>query len=126
MPNFPAAATGGRTNKKHKTQNTLNMKRPQITPGQWQVRQGDIVYSDHKGRFVCDCERTPDEQDKANARAIAALPALLEALEKTFASLEDAREIILDLDPDAHARTRPLSDQIANARAALRVAGYEF
>ena len=134
MPNFPPLATGGRTNKKHKPQNTLNMKRPQITPGQWQVRQGDIVYSDHKGRFVCDCERTPyekrpappDEQDKANARATAALPALLEALEKTFASLEDAREIILDLDPDAHARTRPLSDQIANARAALRVAGYEF
>jgi len=36
------------------------------------------------------------------------LPRLVEAL-------EDAREIILDIDPDAHARTRPLSAVIDEA-----------
>jgi len=108
------------------------MTRPNITPGPWHLgkRAGaehGAIYGD-KGEEIA----LPlgffmeDHEAKANSKAIAALPALLEALEKTFASLEDAREIILDLDPDAHARTRPLSGQIANARAALRVAGYEF
>lgn len=108
------------------------MKRPQITPGDWHL--GQRAGADHGAIYGPKGEEVAlplgffmeNYEAKANARAIAALPALIEALEKTFASLEDAREIILDLDPDAHARTRPLSDQIANARSALRLAGYEF
>lgn len=109
------------------------MKQPNITPGPWkEARKSHFCIVGNGGTFVADMRPSASTagistpRQEANARAIAALPALLEALEKTFASLEDAREIILDLDPDAHARTRPLSDQIANARAALRVAGYEF
>jgi hypothetical protein len=100
------------------------MKRPQITPGPWQVRQGDLVYSDHKGRFVCDCERTPyekrpappDEQDRINARAIAALPALLEALEACLERMDKVQAMT----------DYPLAWPREQARAALRLAGYEF
>lgn len=110
------------------------MKRPNITPGPFVLKAGRNIETP-SGTFYLAYERDKENSAPffkcpneltAIAKAAAALPALLEALEKTFASLEDAREIILDLDPDAHARTRPLSDQIANARAALTLAGYEF
>jgi hypothetical protein len=110
------------------------MKRPPITPGPFALKAGRNIETP-SGTFYLTYGRdkdnsapffsSPTELD-AIAKATAALPALLEALEKTTEALEDAREIILDLDPDAHARTRPLSDRISKTRSALRLAGYEF
>jgi hypothetical protein len=106
------------------------MKRPNITPGPWNFTKGVIpCISASIDRHQVNVAKTiygSHDEALTNARAIAALPALLEALEKTAEALEDAREIILDLDPDAHVRTRPLSDRIAKTHSALRLAGYEF
>ena len=120
------------TNHENNSEKYKNMKRPNITPGPWTTRMADCVYSDAKGRFIADCERTPfdkrpappDEQDRVNAKAIAAVPELLAALE-TFPEFPD------DFHPNnpdavgafAEAVTRWKEEQ---ARRALTKAGYEF
>jgi hypothetical protein len=83
---------------------------------------GIYAANDPKETIIC----TTGGNAEVLADAIAAMPETLAALEESIKALEDAREIILDLDPDAHARTRPLSDRIAKARSALSLAGYEF
>ena len=59
-----------------------------MTPGPWAVRMNDMVYAG--SRMVADCETTPikdrprppEAEAKANARAIAAVPAMVEAVRK--------------------------------------------
>jgi hypothetical protein len=90
------------------------MKRPPITPGPWNyslnAAQKPAVYVTDQWFNVMDSSAPIDAE--ANARAIAALPALLEALEGLLADKYLAEPINAD-------RMKP-------ARAALRLAGYEF
>ena len=62
------------------------MNRAAHTPGPWEVRLLDMVYS-KAGRLIADCEceqsrpSAPVSEDLANARLIAAAPDMLEALQ---------------------------------------------
>lgn len=113
------------------------MKQPNITPGPWKTRelQGFPLQiaskpdADGFGKPIADCsDYSP--ANTANARAIAAVPALLEALEHALPGLESdllycERHPQLDgLNQEAclaHKRSR-----ITKARAALIAAGYQF
>jgi hypothetical protein len=94
------------------------MKRPKITPGNWHL--GKRAGADHGAIYGLKGEEIAlplgffmeDDEAKANARAIAALPALLEALEGLLADKYLADPINAD-------RMKP-------ARSALSLAGYEF
>jgi hypothetical protein len=97
------------------------MKRPQITPGPWKACQETT-----RGEFVTETRiRSADDSHiahvtpcavEANARAIASVPALLEALEL-------AETTIQRLAPNGSRATQGTRDVIA---AALTLAGYEF
>lgn len=109
------------------------MKKPKITPGEWQrtrIAAGRIENTD--GRQVCVCnghasrinhEETEREND-ANAAAIAAVPELLEALEFTMETLRIARQHF----PKSvkNADTFRLENTCATVSKALKKAGYEF
>jgi len=97
------------------------MKKPNITPGPWEKHSGvgnyDVapmgLYEPETWNCICSfghvhSENRP-EAFRANARAIAALPELLAALEKIESELAD-----IDLPFPAY------------AREALIKAGYEF
>jgi hypothetical protein len=94
------------------------MKRPQTTPGDWHL--GKRAGADHGAIYGPKGEEIAlplgffmeDDEAKANARAIAALPALLEALE--FVS------------PWLHCEKGNPEGPHAQVVAALRLAGYEF
>jgi hypothetical protein len=99
------------------------MKRPQITPGPWHLgkRAGaehGAIYGD-KGEEIA----LPlgffmeDHEAKANSKAIAAVPALLEAL-GDFVRL--AQNSPFGSTIEVH------ESYFEEARAALRLAGYEF
>ena len=96
-------------NKPNKT-----MKRPNITPGEWHVgtKPGPIVYGPNGEQVTAENLMLPDEENKANARAIAALPDLLSALE--------------GLMQDKYLADPINAERMAPARAALLKAGYEF
>lgn len=101
------------------------MTRPNITPGPWKTRRlegfplqiATAPDSDGFGKPLADCgEYQP--HNVANARAIAAVPALLESLETL---VKESGRSPADLDPDISGH-KPL---IA-AYAALIAAGYQF
>ena len=96
------------------------MKRPNITPGPWkEARKSHFCIVGKGGTFVADMRpwasapglSTPRQE--ANARAIAALPALLEALEAVYAHRK-GEHLCMESAP---------YNQIT---AALTLAGYEF
>lgn len=91
------------------------MKRPNITPGPWHIgiNPGPIVYGP-KSEQVANMHvaMLPRDEHRANARAIAAVPALLEALEL----LTDTSNALCPVDHPAFSK----------ARAALIAAGYQF
>jgi hypothetical protein len=100
------------------------MKRPQITPGPWkEARKSHFCIVGNGGTFVADMRpsastagiSTPKQE--ANARAIAAVPALLEAL-GDFVRL--AQNSPFGSTIEVH------ESYFEEARAALRLAGYEF
>jgi hypothetical protein len=98
--------------KAHETTNQKvhNMKRPNITPGEWIVSR--LASPDYAPQFgIYSSENTNDfatvKGDEANAHAIAALPDLLAALESIVGDSGQSWEA------DA-------------AKAALIKAGYEF
>lgn len=111
------------------------MKRPNITPGPWYLgkRAGAkrAIYGDKGAEVALPFDFfMEDEEALANARAIAAVPALLEALENALPGLESdllycERHPQLDgLNQEAclaHKRAR-----IDKARSALTSAGYQF
>lgn len=64
------------------------MKRPQITPGPWKLSEDEMkvfqtsnVYNSEGQTITLGSSALPQLERKANAKAIAALPSLLEALE---------------------------------------------
>ena len=96
------------------------MKRPNITPGKWSIgiNPGEVFSADRNKRIVdnsyvpTECSRVEySEQERVdNARAIAALPDLLEALEACLLRL------------DAH--DDQSAPECTQARKALIKAGY--
>lgn len=70
----------------------LAMKTPDITPGPWQRLTGDVISAgpiEDGGDIICSAPVEWEESMlrwKANATAIAALPAILEALKSVIAS----------------------------------------
>ena len=95
------------------------MKRPQITPGPWKLSEDEMevfqtsnVYNSEGQTITLGSSALPQLQRKANARAIAALPALLEALELALSVIEDL--------------PYPQNWPAEKLRAALRLAGYKF
>lgn len=89
------------------------MKKPEITPGPWLLRTA--LYSAHitsSGLPVADVQACHLEPWRANAKAIAALPDLLEALERAVSIIEDL----------PHPENIPAQD----LRQALVKAGYTF
>ena len=93
------------------------MKCPNITPGEWKATNvnGTYVVRDSTHRTVSENPGVT-YQDDANARAIAALPELLAALEDCLQSLERMPET-----EGAYKFTC-----INQAKAALIKAGYTF
>lgn len=96
------------------------MKKPNITPGTWGVwpaENGVVVTDDKLARHIAHIRMaTPEWQ--ADARAIAALPVLLDALELT---LEAIPTVVTK--SDGQGRREYLHDHVRNA---LISAGYEF
>ena len=84
------------------------MTRPNITPGPW-INNADTVYMGQKPAFLAVCSPWNHPQSVANARAIAAVPALLEALEIIHANAAESPEWIR-----------------RHTTAALIAAGYQF
>lgn len=85
------------------------MKKPNITNGRWAANAGTVWM--HEGKSAV-CHPLNDAQSVVNARAIAALPDLLAALEAALLRL------------DSHdAQSAPEALQI---REALKKAGYTF
>lgn len=98
------------------------MKAPNITPGHWATASTfPFRVSCPLGNGVADCNASTGKSDvekAANAQAIAAVPALLEALAAMRAEFGKPED---ELDPDLSAdRARIL------ANSALKQAGYEF
>lgn len=108
------------------------MKRPQITPGQWReynLTKGRILKNwsvcDSRGCRIAKIEEMPGQcsaEEHANARAIAALPALLEALE----SMLEAYAPFHQKSVDHKGGEEGLHSAVRKTRAALTLAGYEF
>lgn len=105
------------------------MTRPSITPGPWQINNNEIealaAPHDSKSYFAPICIIDTEWEKsitEANARAIAAVPALLEALEiidEAFSKFPDYGEPF----------TRPNGwsvQPMAKVRSALTAAGYQF
>lgn len=97
------------------------MKRPDITPGEWDVQEGrtllHIETANRGGGSPCgEAVCSVPKSKRANASAIAALPDLLAALEfnyKYHATMAD--------------KGNPVASQLVNAtKSALVKAGYTF
>lgn len=80
----------------------LNKSPPSHTPGPWHEEDaegtGNIVIADEQGVTVATCWQQPLDPPQwvgANARLIAAAPALLEALERAFDILEGVADKLL-------------------------------
>lgn len=99
------------------------MTRPNITPGPWRESHSNINAISHGQWFKlakADCKHLTDAGNYANARAIAAVPALLEALEDLH------RLASIQLNQSATMDGLVNCDAIAKARSALIAAGYQF
>ena len=91
------------------------MKKPNITPGEWEHR-GHRAFRKGSYEIAWIAQQGPMQEWEANGRAIAAVPDLLDALEKLL--------VCPDLQFDA---MEPESlEAMAAARAALTKAGYTF
>jgi len=100
------------------------MNRPNITPGPWKTRRlegfplqiATVPDSDGFGKPLADCgEYQP--HNEANARAIAAVPALLEALEGVLLFLEQGMK---------YSDFGSAGNEVLDIRTALIAAGYQF
>ena len=98
------------------------MKRPNITPGPWFVMQAankPVKIETLTCRLICTMADTPEDQREANARAraIAALPALMAALEKCHNFMRELQTGGYCIDCDHEKDV---------TQAALTAAGYTF
>jgi hypothetical protein len=99
------------------------MKRPNITPGPWRTDRAGVNVIDPKEKaeyVLCHCHESRLTVIEANARAIAALPDLLAALESLH------RLATIQLSQGANLDGLTNCTALAAARAALIKAGYEF
>ncbi len=104
------------------------MKRPQITPGDWHL--GKRAGADHGAIYGPKGEEVAlplgffmeEDEAKANARAIAAIPALLEALEAMLEAYAPFHQQSVNYKGGEEG----LHSAVRKTRAALRLAGYEF
>lgn len=93
------------------------MTRPNITPGPWRESHSNINAISHGQWFKlakADCKHLTDAGNYANARAIAAVPALLELAESCQR----------DADQLCEAELRTMIHHLS--RSALIAAGYQF
>lgn len=97
------------------------MTRPNITPGPW-VNNADTVYMGQKSAFLAVCSPWNHPESVANARAIAAVPALLEALEAMLEAYAPYHQQTVD----HRGNEDSLHSSVKKARAALTAAGYQF
>lgn len=98
------------------------MTRPKITPGPWVEELPAHGFHDpigSNGDRVCFIHHGINNAN-SNARAIAAVPALLEALETLL--LRSQKHLPQNADHDGLTNC----DAIAKARSALIAAGYQF
>jgi len=109
---------GETENENHKTRQ--HMKRPNIIPGPWKLglRASERFIYGALGAEVCNPNGffNNEAENLANARVIAALPALLEALESCLERMDKVQAMT----------DYPLAWPREQARSALRLAGYEF
>lgn len=103
------------------------MKRPNITPGEWIVSR--LASPDYAPQYgIYSSENVNDfaiiKGDEANARAIAALPDLLAALEQAYQLLKTARQYF----PKRIRNSDTFQLELACAAigSALTKAGYTF
>lgn len=102
------------------------MKRPNITPGKWKKRTANgktiVCREDSQavGVPLDVCRVWQSSFTEANARAIAAIPPTLSALEKLLAAAEK------QLDQSATHDGLTNCALLADARSALIEAGYTF
>lgn len=107
------------------------MKKPSITPGDWRHynSKGGRIYQNWRiidKRKVCiaKIEELPGgESEMANAQAIAALPKLLEALERCLPEWVST-EGIPESTPDGHVAAEISFGDVRAIRSALLAAGY--
>lgn len=89
------------------------MTRPPITPGPWSISPEDVYLIETETWYIAAAHAfVGDGESTANARAIAALPDLLAALETALSVIEDL--------------PYPANHPADNLRAALTKAGYTF
>lgn len=96
------------------------MKKPNITPGPWNLGDQDPLLVDTETWYLATvCDNVGEGSSRANARAIAAIPDLLEALEEM---LKEAKAADIDTMPGDDFAGFLIACE--NARAALTKAGY--
>ena len=92
-----------------------------FTPGPWShIGQGDITGREDNGGTVdvcCVYLRTAPGRTEANARLIAAAPALYEALKETRKRLQDANEVGIITDTLWYSEYETLFDYVDVALA---------
>ena len=97
------------------------MTRPNITPGEWNFTKGVIpaINGSIRGHAVTVAKTIYGSHDEAlaNARAIAALPQLLEALESFANTCEHGNPMQF---------VQKIGADCIKAKAALALAGYTF
>lgn len=103
------------------------MTRPKITPGPWYLgkRAGAkrAIFGDKGAEIALPFDFfIEDDEALANARAIAAVPALLEALEAMLEAYAPYHQQTVD----HRGNEDSLHSSVKKARAALIVAGYQF
>ena len=114
------------------------MKKPNITPGPWRIKDHEIedfrVFGNCEGGALARVIKANNfggtAQDQANARLIAAAPAMAEALEAALVGLE-SDILYCERHPDSHRTTHEgmlahKRKRLNDAKAALTLAGYEF
>lgn len=108
------------------------MTRPNITPGPWHISSLDQIWDetgDIKVAEICELPRVyvagsmrpNSEQETANSKAIAAVPALLEALEAMLEAYAWNHQKTVD-----DCGEESLHSAVKKARSALITAGYQF
>lgn len=103
------------------------MKKPNITPGPWRIKDHEIedfrVFGNCEGGALARVIKANNfggtAQDQANARLIAAAPAMAEAL-------EDCAGVLRSIEDQLKGKSIAVTRILAKAREALTLAGYEF
>lgn len=110
------------------------MTRPKITGNEWKVvHMGREIYIETDSVFIADLQaREASDLNTANAdaKAIAAVPALLEALERANALIGDLAKGATLTGPNLEAWAKTvavlLPKEAEKAQSALNLAGYTF